>query len=337
MVKRGQMIKNTRGLSAVIVTLILILLSIVLIGIVWVVVSNIVNNVTQQISLGKFLINLKIKQASINGNNILVRVSRDLGEGHIVAIDFILSDGSNDEPVVKNSSLNIYESKVFNLSSLKFSNVSDIKKVSVAPIYLTDSNKRVIGSITDTYYLGGNLTLNGGLTGGGTLNPGGGGNGIITGNGTNSGGNASGCTPAQDPTFLGLCGSYECGYVQNGTCDSVTCGTCNTTSFCNFFKQCEAQTVINSGVILSVWPSGAVKYFDSENLPKSSFDIVAYNDGQHYVRFPNSNQSNCTQIALVEYLSENNLSYVKLVDVVNITFSNQYEIWSGQAGCEAAA
>ena len=57
---------NKKGLSMVVTSLIIILLVLVAIGIIWVVVQNIITEGTEQVSLGKFTINLEIRSAKIN-------------------------------------------------------------------------------------------------------------------------------------------------------------------------------------------------------------------------------------------------------------------------------
>ncbi|MEK6812050.1 MAG: DUF4215 domain-containing protein, partial [Nanoarchaeota archaeon] len=55
------------------------------------------------------------------------------------------------------------------------------------------------------------------------------------------------CTPAADPTLLGVCGNFACGTAVNGTCGSVSCGTCETGFACNATQQCAANC--GNGVI----------------------------------------------------------------------------------------
>ncbi len=47
------------------------------------------------------------------------------------------------------------------------------------------------------------------------------------------------CVPATDPTLTGVCGTTRvCGTQQNGTCGTVTCGTCTGVNVCNSVGQC---------------------------------------------------------------------------------------------------
>jgi hypothetical protein len=58
--------KNKRGLSAIVVTLIIVLVSIVAVGIIWVAISNLVNTNTQDIGFAQKCLNLQIKVSSID-------------------------------------------------------------------------------------------------------------------------------------------------------------------------------------------------------------------------------------------------------------------------------
>jgi len=104
---------NKRGLSTVIITLIIILLSLVAVGIVWTVVSNILSEGSLEIGLGRFTLSLDISKAYIENENIVVDVKRNAGEGELVKIKFILSDGINSEIVELDSNIKELETGRF--------------------------------------------------------------------------------------------------------------------------------------------------------------------------------------------------------------------------------
>ena len=414
------MLNNKRGISSVIATLLLVLLTIVLIGIVWLVINNIVSSTNQQISIGGLTLNLKIQQASIGQNNISVVVQRQSGAGNLSGIRFVVFDGLNSGIVDENANLDVYEGKDFIISPSNV-NINSAETVSVAPIYLNNAGVKQIGSITDTYTFGpasqnisigtintctpaidpsfAGLCTNNGYTCGNvnngtcsTVSCGSCGSNqycnILTHQcaASNTGGGNT-CTPATNPTFSALCtnNGYVCGDVNNGTCGTVNCGscgsgqvcnlltyqcensvstctpttcsisnyqcgaapdgcggtlncgTCSGNSFCNIYFQCIYNQDVNNGTIFSVWPSGASMFFDSYDLPTDPTVLATYNDGLHYVRFPNSNESSCIQLALITYLQQNGRSYVQLGSVANITTGNDYQIWNNQQGCQYAA
>ncbi|MCH8945772.1 MAG: hypothetical protein IIA85_02525 [Nanoarchaeota archaeon] len=96
------MINHKKGLSAIILTLIMILLAIVASGLVWVVIQNVVGGSTEQISLGTDCLNVKIVatkvvNTSTTGN---YEVTLDRGSGGLaiggVKLRFTNATGISD-------------------------------------------------------------------------------------------------------------------------------------------------------------------------------------------------------------------------------------------------
>ena len=63
-----------RGLSNIIATLLIIVLSLVAVSVVWGVVRNIISEGTEQIELGKFTLDLEIKSVKVQGDDVTVDV-----------------------------------------------------------------------------------------------------------------------------------------------------------------------------------------------------------------------------------------------------------------------
>ena len=100
--------------------------------------------------------------------------------------------------------------------------------------------------------------------------------------------------------------------------------------------------ILNSGAVTSVWPSGAVRFFQGSNLPLDQSDDDNLGVLTSYVRFPGeTHQTDCTLISFVQYLSQSGNSFVSLSLPVgtslNIIAGDNYEIWSTQSGCLHAA
>ena len=55
-----------RGLSTIVSTLLILLLVFVAIGILWVVIRNVIQDGAEQVSLGKFTLDMKIEQVQIS-------------------------------------------------------------------------------------------------------------------------------------------------------------------------------------------------------------------------------------------------------------------------------
>jgi len=223
-----------RGMSAVVTTLIIILLAIVAVGIVWVVVKNIINQGKDEITLTGLTLDLEIMKASYDDDAgiLSVTVKRNPGDGNLVGINFVIGDGDNSVVVTRDTTLAELGVKTFTFT-LNTLAVGEITSISVAPIFESPSGKEVTGEVRDT------TTSTSGDLGTGDLDYGG-----------EPGGGEEPCIPecdgldcGMDPTGCESCGDCEEGFYcadnqscVNDTCvpddDSVTCATaeCGTLS-----------------------------------------------------------------------------------------------------------
>ena len=149
MINRGK----KRGLSTIVATLIIILLVLVATGILWVVVRNVVQGGSEEISLGKLTVSLKIEKAQIlNEENISVTVKREAGKGEISGLLFVIEDEGNSETVTKNLSLSEFEIRTFILT-LENMNTENVKTIKVVPLFKLESGKEFIGDVKDEYVI----------------------------------------------------------------------------------------------------------------------------------------------------------------------------------------
>ena len=133
-------LKNRRGISSIIATLILILLTIVLIGIVWVVVSGIVTTSTKQINSGAqcsgSAVQITAASCTQTGGDCNVSIQRTLGSDTIGGVRVVFVNAAG------NSS---YNDTVGNVQTLGYANVQDwqpnVSNVSEidAAVYFTDA------------------------------------------------------------------------------------------------------------------------------------------------------------------------------------------------------
>ncbi len=201
---------NKRGLSTIIITLILIVVSLVAVAIFWVVVRNLLQTGTEGIGLGRYTLSGNIKNVNLDNstNNISLTVERNPGQGEINGIEFIFSDGTDSEVVKETASMKELESRKFYFHLTKL-NVSNLISISIA-FLIKENDKETLGDIVDKYNVA-EGTGGGGTTGGGT------------------------CSPATC-TSLG----YECGNWGNGSCSgTLSCGTCGTGQTCNANGICQ--------------------------------------------------------------------------------------------------
>ena len=143
--------QNKRGLSNVIVTLIIIVISLIAVGLVWVVVQNLIEGETEEISFGFVTVDLEITDINVKVNDTEVKVKRKIGEGEISGLKFIVSDGINTVVIdKKNVNLSQLEERTFILTSEELGNIGFIKEISVAPVFKLESGKEKIGNVVDS-------------------------------------------------------------------------------------------------------------------------------------------------------------------------------------------
>ncbi len=247
-----------RGLSTVVTYLIIILLVLVAVGIIWVVLKNVISGGAEQISLGKFTVDLEIKQVVIDNstNNLSIIIKRNPGAGDVTGITFVVSDGVNSEIFEEDVVLKELgeRSFIFTLSEL---DVSDIKTVSIYPLLGAEQS---LGNVADVYQvkesngndgtspqdcaadLGGTCCSTGQICQGGSFQLSSDCNNLCCVGGSCE----TGCTPE-------TCGSlgYNCGTWDDGCGGTLNCGTCNSTADCIngvcIFN--ETKFIINLGAI----------------------------------------------------------------------------------------
>jgi parallel beta-helix repeat protein len=198
--------RDIKGLSTVVATLLIVLLVLVSIAVIWLVVKNVIQGGSEQVSLGKLTLNLEIKNIArdVGQNSMDVKIKRNVGDGDFSGLQFIVDNGKSTEIViVSNSSLEELEEETYNLILNSSMNVSNLESVSVAPIFTLESGDEVVGSIEDTYIFG------------------------------DSSSTAASCS--NTCSSLG----YTCG-TQSVCGESVNCGTCETWYTCNSTGQCVA-------------------------------------------------------------------------------------------------
>ena len=149
--KRG---KDRKGLSEIIITLIMIVLSLVAVGIVWLIVSNVLNQGSEDISssTGGLYIGAEIKSVNVESDgDLLVKVKRSSGEGDVTGINFIVSDGENSKIINISQSIALLEEKTFTIPKSSLSGIAFVKEGSIAPITTDASGKENAGEAIDAF------------------------------------------------------------------------------------------------------------------------------------------------------------------------------------------
>ncbi|VVB82967.1 Uncharacterised protein [uncultured archaeon] len=147
-----RVMKNKKGLSTIVVTLILVVLSLVAVGVVWAVISNLLKTGEEQStsSFGQIFLNLKVQNVNIKSNgDVDVTVQRNSGAGDLKAINFIVSDGTNTQVIKQATSLSELGTQTFTLPYSTLGSMA-IKTVSIAPVINTNGQETV-GNVIDKY------------------------------------------------------------------------------------------------------------------------------------------------------------------------------------------
>lgn len=158
MSKRG----NKRGLSQVVTTILLVLLIIAAIAGIWVAVNTFILKNSQGLTLGNIGLDVQIKSALVNTTDgtATVRVERNKGVSklNITSLKFIVEDTKNSDifeiPVTNFEELAV---RTFDLNLTKngILDPTNIIKISVAPIYISDTTgKNETSPVTSSYDIG---------------------------------------------------------------------------------------------------------------------------------------------------------------------------------------
>jgi hypothetical protein len=337
--------RNKFGLSTIVISLILILLSLVAIGVVWFVVNGILGDASNEIGLEQLTISMEITNAYEYNGNISVSLKRNVGKGEIVKIVFVFSDGENSETYTSENSLVELQSRRFNIPILEL-NSTNIKEVSVAAMFERNGEEN-LGDILDTYTITKSYT---GSTppyeddGNGGTNPpanctanctslvcgpdpvcgtscGTCGTGLICSNGMCV---SSSCVPDSNAT---TCGSSNCGTKLNNCGQVVNCGTCAIGQICNE-GTCEGIVPINSGVVEELWPGDSGMYFGSSSLSTTT-SYAGY-----YAKFPGSLETSCLLIVIHRFPVDGYAkSHIGFSFGTSLQVGDNYNIYSTIDGC----
>ncbi len=150
----------------IVTTMIILLLVIVAVGIVWFVVRNVLTGSADEVSAGRFLIDLDITNAYIDEddtNMVYISVTRNPGKGNLKGIKFIFSDGDNTKVTEQTVSMDELEQQTFNFN-IQSLGIEGATEVSIAPITGSESGGEIQGGIIATRTL--TLGEGGGILGG---------------------------------------------------------------------------------------------------------------------------------------------------------------------------
>ncbi len=141
---------NKKGLSTLVITVIIVLMALVALGIVWAVISGVLQSSEEEVDFSQSKIRLDLKTVYINEPSISIKVNRLTGPGEMEGVRFIFSDGHDSESIENMTSMEELEEKTFYMA-LKSLSSSNLQTVSIAPLIVLSSGNIRIGNVLDTY------------------------------------------------------------------------------------------------------------------------------------------------------------------------------------------
>jgi len=130
---------NKRGMSAIIGTLLIILLVIVAVAIVWVVVRNMLESSAEDIDISSITVDLNIESAVVGTSSIPaeehvnVTVKRIAGDEGLTHVRIVVSDGTSSEQFDQPATMKVLEMNSFKLV-LAVINEADVTEITIAPM-----------------------------------------------------------------------------------------------------------------------------------------------------------------------------------------------------------
>ncbi|MBI2629046.1 LamG domain-containing protein [Candidatus Pacearchaeota archaeon] len=147
------MLKNKRGISEVIVTVLILLLIIAAISILWVVISGFLKSSSETISLGVNTINLEIVDNSLkykSNGDLELRVKRNSGEGNLSGVKVLVEDESGQQVSYDYlQSIGELETRNILVPESTISSLGTISKVSIASVVISGSGKKSYGATNE--------------------------------------------------------------------------------------------------------------------------------------------------------------------------------------------
>ena len=139
------MIKRKQGLSAIVTTLIIVLLALVAVGIIWVVISNLIDEGVTQVDLSSKCLKIDVKAVSVDCANPAlcdVTLTRGAGGEAIAGVKIVFYEGTTGGSVTTETG-NI---EILGTSSITgvASGLTAPDSVKVSPYFIDDSGNEEI-------------------------------------------------------------------------------------------------------------------------------------------------------------------------------------------------
>ncbi len=145
-------IENKRGLSAIVATLIIILLVLVAVGIIWVVVRNVVQGGSEQVELSTKCIAVDLRAVSVTevvgeDGNYSVSLKRNAGGEEISGIKVALFNETDNSGVLDFSAISELETK----TEIIDSGITNANRLEFTAFFLDSSGAESLCTQTNSY------------------------------------------------------------------------------------------------------------------------------------------------------------------------------------------
>ncbi|MFA4953353.1 MAG: myxococcus cysteine-rich repeat containing protein, partial [Candidatus Pacearchaeota archaeon] len=234
---------SKRGLSIIIATVIIILITLISIGILWYVFRGVIEE-KSDIAVEPFLVDIDIDPLSVmllssdyGNTNISLKIKRNTGEGNIDALKFIIYDGTYTHEEIINTTLEELTERTY-FVPIGFLNSNSLQTITVIPILLGKEGEKKLARFGEELNFITNRTR--------TVNTGGGSSG-----GSGGGGRTPTCTPTKTCAlnYIGQCGTQ----LSDGCNNVLNCANnCDATQFYCYKGEGDVSRVcINNSVTCS--------------------------------------------------------------------------------------
>ena len=133
---------NKRGLSGIVTTLLIVVVSFIAVGLVWVVIQNLITEGLEDVGLQGINNNVRVEQVSDEGDTLSVKVRRDKGDAEISKLKFVVSDGLDSETV----ELDVSGFDALETKTLSVPYVGLVKSIQVIPVLIDSNGKEKDGN-----------------------------------------------------------------------------------------------------------------------------------------------------------------------------------------------
>lgn len=148
--------KNTKGLSQVVTTVIFISLALIAIGIVWAVISNLINQGASGAEAQAKCLSVDVKATAVTGNSTagyLVTLRRSAGGDEIAGVKMVIFAGTSAGELVDSADLTTAINNIEPLATVTTEAIDgpdDADKIEVTP-YVTDDAGNDVACTTTTF------------------------------------------------------------------------------------------------------------------------------------------------------------------------------------------